>query len=236
MDTPDLQSILANLARYTTPAQPTQASYSSYSTEDSTALSLGYPQTSPALPDVTDSGAPPGPVQFGPISQPLADRTEDPRLRPQSHSTATASPKPVIDPATITTWKDGLRCVQKIAEQNKQFAASIRKVRSSCYFAHEGLLMIFPDDKRSRKPRAPLVLRTTRTQAHPSKTSFFCSPGTINLAITLRHHITHLIRSNRDRQCSRTFSFRPENLFGPAIHGNGHDRRAEKSGRALLRH
>lgn len=62
----------------------------------------------------------------------------DPRLRgrPQSRSItpshaqtqAQAPPQSVIDPATITVWQDGLRCVTKIAAQNKMFEASIRRV------------------------------------------------------------------------------------------------------------
>ncbi|QIW95761.1 hypothetical protein AMS68_001279 [Peltaster fructicola] len=35
---------------------------------------------------------------------------------------------PTIDPATITTWQEGLRCVTKIAAQNRSFAESIRKL------------------------------------------------------------------------------------------------------------
>ncbi|SMQ49059.1 unnamed protein product [Zymoseptoria tritici ST99CH_3D7] len=34
----------------------------------------------------------------------------------------------MIDPATITTWQEGLRCVTKIAAQNAQFAASIKRM------------------------------------------------------------------------------------------------------------
>lgn len=51
----------------------------------------------------------------------------DPRLRPQSR-TATASPSPTIDPATITTWQEGMRCVTKIIAQNARFGDSIKKV------------------------------------------------------------------------------------------------------------
>ena len=34
----------------------------------------------------------------------------------------------VIDPATITEWTAGLRCVNKIAVQNRDFAAAIKRV------------------------------------------------------------------------------------------------------------
>ncbi|KAF2133205.1 hypothetical protein P153DRAFT_307777 [Dothidotthia symphoricarpi CBS 119687] len=35
---------------------------------------------------------------------------------------------PLIDPSTITEWKQGLRCVSKIAAHNPNFAASVRKL------------------------------------------------------------------------------------------------------------
>lgn len=47
----------------------------------------------------------------------------------------TRTPQPekqVIDPATITEWSAGLRCVTKIAAQNRHFAESIRRVRTYC--------------------------------------------------------------------------------------------------------
>jgi hypothetical protein len=68
-------------------------------------------------------------------------QTADPRLanRSASHYNATPPPRPqdrvstpLIDPATITDWKQGLRCVSKIAQHNPDFAASIRKVLSRC--------------------------------------------------------------------------------------------------------
>ena len=60
----------------------------------------------------------------------------DPRLlNPSASQQLPTPPKPqdrvstpLIDPATITEWKQGLRCVSKIAAQNSDFAASIRKV------------------------------------------------------------------------------------------------------------
>ncbi|OWY47222.1 hypothetical protein AA0114_g9595 [Alternaria tenuissima] len=35
---------------------------------------------------------------------------------------------PFIDPSTITEWKQGLRCVSKIASQNPDFAPAVRKL------------------------------------------------------------------------------------------------------------
>jgi hypothetical protein len=51
-----------------------------------------------------------------------------------SINAAAPSPRPVIDPASITTWQEGLRCVTKIAAQNAQFAASIKRVCSQSAF------------------------------------------------------------------------------------------------------
>jgi hypothetical protein len=64
-------------------------------------------------------------------------QSADPRLanRTASQYSSTPPPRPqdrvstpLIDPATITDWKQGLRCVSKIAQQNPEFAVSIRKV------------------------------------------------------------------------------------------------------------
>jgi hypothetical protein len=41
---------------------------------------------------------------------------------------------PLIDPATITEWKQGLRCVSKIAQQNPEFAAAVRKVLTNIIY------------------------------------------------------------------------------------------------------
>lgn len=61
---------------------------------------------------------------------------QDPRLngRPASQYRQTPpTPQnrtgtPTIDPSTITEWKHGLRCVNKIATQNPNFVSTIRKV------------------------------------------------------------------------------------------------------------
>lgn len=106
---PDLQSILADLARFATPAQSTEPAVDINRTS-----TQGDRVSTPLQQDEPTS-----------TSQSTLDRSDDPLLKPQSRSTA--SPKP-IDPATITTWQEGLRCVTKIAAQNAQFAATIRRV------------------------------------------------------------------------------------------------------------
>jgi hypothetical protein len=71
-----------------------------------------------------------------PIQHPPQHQASDPRLagRPApAHLQAPPHPQsrsstPLIDPATIIEWKQGLRCVSKIAASNPDFSASVRKV------------------------------------------------------------------------------------------------------------
>jgi hypothetical protein len=115
----DLASILATLASLQQPegaaVQDQQQAY------DPNQAYQGYQDESQSYPSQQDI----------PYHQPA-----DPRLirRAASHQSSSA-PKPqdrvstpLIDPATITEWKQGLRCVSKIAQQNPEFAASVRKV------------------------------------------------------------------------------------------------------------
>lgn len=67
--------------------------------------------------------------------QNIPHQAKDPRLTGRSLPSQFAPPKPqnrpstpLIDPATIIDWKSGLRCVSKIAMQNPDFSASIRKL------------------------------------------------------------------------------------------------------------
>ena len=108
---PDLQAILDNLAQYA-PTANTAPSW----------------QRSEAQPHHARTQVPQIRATDDQSSQ--LDRALQPQpLRPQGRSTT--SPKPLIDPATITTWQEGLRCVTKLAAQNAQFAAGIRRVSSS---------------------------------------------------------------------------------------------------------
>ena len=107
-ETPDLQSILATLAQFASPAQAVEH-----------AVRVATPAISGTAP--LENYQPTSPLQ------PTVDKAEDPRLRPHSRSD-TASPKPIVDPATITKWQDGLRCVTSIAAKSSQFADSIRRV------------------------------------------------------------------------------------------------------------
>ena len=123
---PDLQAILATLAQYSqqnaaeqppqqTPYQPVESNHAT-----------------PSIPENNNLAAI---LQNARVESPVS---ADPRLRgrPQSRSITPAQPPKqdqiqppsVIDPATITVWQDALRCVTKIAAQNKMFEATIRRV------------------------------------------------------------------------------------------------------------
>jgi hypothetical protein len=72
-----------------------------------------------------------GPTAFSsgyeaPTDPRLNGRTPLPYPKPQIPQ-AQPSP-PIIDPATITSWKHGLRCVNKIAAQHPDFATMVQKL------------------------------------------------------------------------------------------------------------
>lgn len=131
---PDLQAILATLAQYSQQNNTEQA-----------------PPQTPYQP-VDSNNAPPSIPENNNLSAILHNaRVEspvsaDPRLRgrPQNRSITPAQPPKqdqpqpqqpsIIDPATITVWQDALRCVTKIAAQNKMFETTIRRV--SLFWCH----------------------------------------------------------------------------------------------------
>jgi hypothetical protein len=115
----DLEQILATLANLPKPeAQPAHDQQQTYDTYQS---HQGYPDAQQSYP----------PGQNGLYEQPT-----DPRLAgraPLQHRQPLPKPQdrvssPFIDPSTITEWKQGLRCVSKIASQNPDFAPAVRKV------------------------------------------------------------------------------------------------------------
>ncbi|PIA98011.1 hypothetical protein CB0940_05974 [Cercospora beticola] len=109
---PDLQAILATLAQYS--AQNAAA-----------APATG---TDPSTPQPEDASQQNRGVTSLPAEREQPAKSFDPRLpRPQGRS-ATSTPKPMIDPATITVWPEALRCVTKIGAQNPQFAVSIKRM------------------------------------------------------------------------------------------------------------
>jgi hypothetical protein len=122
---PDLQAILATLAQY--------------SQQPATEQSLPQAPYQLAEPDHAKVSTPANDNLSAILQNARVESVSaDPRLRgrPQSRSVTPAQPlkqdqiqpPSVIDPATITVWQDGLRCVTKIAAQNKMFEATIRRV------------------------------------------------------------------------------------------------------------
>ncbi|KAI4648449.1 uncharacterized protein J4E79_010071 [Alternaria viburni] len=115
----DLAQILATLANLPKPeAQPVQDQQQPYEPYQS---HQGYPEPQQAYQN----------QQSAPYQQPA-----DPRLAgraPPQHRQPPPKPQdrvssPFIDPSTITEWKQGLRCVSKIASQNPDFAPAVRKL------------------------------------------------------------------------------------------------------------
>ncbi|KAF2769573.1 hypothetical protein EJ03DRAFT_327178, partial [Teratosphaeria nubilosa] len=109
---PELQTLLATLSQSTPQVvapPPHQDIYNPY---------IAAPDATPAPIERSQTSTP----QYG-----APPKSHDPRLKPQNR-TATALPKQMIDPATITVWKDALRCVTKIAQHNAEFEHRIRKM------------------------------------------------------------------------------------------------------------
>jgi len=99
--------------------------------------------------------------QYPPEQVNAHQQSADPRLagRPApQHRHPAPKPQervssPLIDPSTITEWKQGLRCVSKIAARNPEFAPAIRKV---AYDLHSGTVLVLtntPVNERSRVSR-----------------------------------------------------------------------------------
>ncbi|KAF2687302.1 hypothetical protein K458DRAFT_188920 [Lentithecium fluviatile CBS 122367] len=113
----DLQQILQTLASLSNVGNvPTQAQQQPY---DPTQVQAPTESLSPA-----QTGIPYGHEQ--PSDPRLSARP--PSLALQSQPLQTRPSAPTIDPATITTWKHGLRCVTKLASQNPNFAPTIRQM------------------------------------------------------------------------------------------------------------
>lgn len=115
MEAGSLQSILATLAQFGHSQVPDLSQTSQHTS--------GLP-----LIQGNDSTTPPGEPAVASPNVKL-QQAQDPRLTSQTPS-GTASPRRMIDPASITQWQEGLRCVTKIAAQNVQFAACLKKVSS----------------------------------------------------------------------------------------------------------
>ena len=121
---PDLQALLATLSQYTPPVYQ----HNGVQLPDLAQLQAHLPTASTPWAFDVERSATSTPQPAAAILPAPTPRSQDPRLRPQRRA-VTASPKPPqIDPATITSWQEGLRCVTKIAAQNAHFAERIKKV------------------------------------------------------------------------------------------------------------
>ncbi|KAJ8114929.1 hypothetical protein OPT61_g3314 [Boeremia exigua] len=87
-------------------------------------------RTLASLPKPEDQGQYQPQDQYVSQQQPAADpRLAGRSLQPQpAPKPQVRSSTPLIDPATIIDWKQGLRCISKIATQNPQFAVTVRKL------------------------------------------------------------------------------------------------------------
>jgi hypothetical protein len=120
---PDLAAILATLASLPKPeAQP----YQDQQAYEQNHSYQGYqdPQQHYQPEPSHQYQPPPDPRLAG---RP-APQHRQPPPKPQDRVSS-----PLIDPSTITEWKQGLRCVSKIAAQNPDFAPAVRKVRHTYY-------------------------------------------------------------------------------------------------------
>jgi len=124
---PELASILATLAQFAPPPTPAQNIQDPYREPPRSTIPPGFPTTENY---VSQSHQQSYQQQQQQQQQPYAAPVSlDPRIRPQGRSTSTSIvEKIVIDPATITEWSAGLRCVSKIAAQNRLFGDTIRRV------------------------------------------------------------------------------------------------------------
>ncbi|KAF2813862.1 uncharacterized protein BDZ99DRAFT_459613 [Mytilinidion resinicola] len=123
---PDLASVLRTLASLA-PANPQQPG------QDIAASLLQHhpePPYHPTHPTQANLQPPPNVEQIPsrPTST-IQDQRTVPQHRPSVQDPPRAgSTPPLIDPATITEWSHGLRCITKIAGQTPNFKVAIRKM------------------------------------------------------------------------------------------------------------
>ncbi|CZT15826.1 uncharacterized protein RCC_01662 [Ramularia collo-cygni] len=167
MEAGSLQSILATLAQFGTSTVP-------YPTQ-STPIANFENQSAHVYPDRPNDGSttPPG----EPPGEPPAAAT---RLVPQQQnhlrsqtSSGNASPKPMIDPASITQWQEALRCVTKIAAQNAQFAGCIKRMMQD-QKTHE--MRWYTERQNLKQIQSNRCASAANAQKILSSLPAFCSP------------------------------------------------------------
>ena len=125
--TPDLAEILRSLQAYQPPQQnghPNSGYSGVYQQQNQAYMSAGVLTPNSHGPQLYGQGTPSSHLS-GQHLQP-----GDPRLAAQRRMSppTSRSHTPIVDPATITEWAQGLRCVTKVSAQNPNFGAKIRQV------------------------------------------------------------------------------------------------------------
>lgn len=135
---PDLASVLRTLAAFTSPAVDQVPGYTSTPAEQPSAqyyqLSTPSELVKPVDGHPSSDGAPSLQKAREEAVPPM-----DPRPQPQHRSavpflnaaSAERPATPLIDPASITEWRQGLRCVNKIAAQTPSFKRVVQHVSPS---------------------------------------------------------------------------------------------------------
>lgn len=170
---PDLASILATLAQFA-PQQPQdqqQTPPPSATTPTITDPRLQRRQQVQNVPSTAQTWSQtPDQLQqndYSPSSsynpQAAVFQPVNPKGRATSQLPKTSTPQQqeqtIIDPATITEWSAGLRCVTKIAAQNPMFAEKIRGVsrKSSTFHTRANLDLKLINDQRRNEMQWLLV-------------------------------------------------------------------------------
>lgn len=129
---PDLASVLQALASFAPPQAAGERDASGLHPQQGIDLN-SKPSQQPYQPwtSTTHSRSNAPFTEFPSIGFP----TLDPRPRPQLRGYNERPRSPAIDPATITEWPLGLKCVNYIAQDNPNFKPAVRKVNNSDHHA-----------------------------------------------------------------------------------------------------
>jgi hypothetical protein len=137
---PDLASILATLAQFAPQQQQQDQQHPPPPTDTPPTITdprlqrrQNQPTTQPynqTLQNPQQQNTPQSSTPYNPQAAVFQPVIPQQRVNPQSSRTSTPQRQEhtIIDPATITEWSAGLRCVTKIAAQNPLFAEKIRGV------------------------------------------------------------------------------------------------------------
>jgi hypothetical protein len=115
------------------------------------------------------SFVPPGPQNQGLSTQPQPQNSSSAQaLTSKSSEAPPAAPAPkLIDPATITDWSSGLRCVMKTVAAHENIIREIRRV--SCINLSLNTILTKADDKSPTRARRAVVGWSTRLSEAPGE-------------------------------------------------------------------